>query len=462
MARTLSWEKSKAKSGSGGVSPARERAYAILLAVEQERGHSDDLLRADAVSAMSQADRNLCTALVMGTLRWQIRLDAKIAPLLKRPKGGLDPEVRVALRLGAFQLLLMDRIPAHAAIGESVELAKQAGHRFASGMVNAVLRKLATESATAVQEDAATDLEAETAHPGWMLERWIRFYGLERARAIWLHGQRQPMTALRLGVGAVESELVLAGVRTEPGELLAGARIAASGDVTATAAFREGRVRIQEEGSQLIAELAGSGQRILDCCAAPGGKTLVLAGRNPEAAIVACEIDAGRLEAMRRRLATLPEALRIELRLVDATALTDEAYDLVLADVPCSGTGTLGRNPEIRHRLAEADLKRHHERQVAILSAALRAGTGRVVYSTCSLEPEENGDVVVEVLVANPDWRQVSLEGRVRELAADGRLTERGTKMLLDSIGADGSLQLLPGQAPGDGYFVALLSKKDS
>ncbi len=185
----------------------------------------------------------------------------------------------------------------------------------------------------------------------------------------------------------------------------------------ATAAVREGRARVQDEGSQLIAELAAcagenldrKAKSILDACAAPGGKTLILAERNPEARIVACESSPQRLAALRKRLAAY--AGRVECRLADATALQEEsAFDLVLADVPCSGTGTLGRNPEIRHRLRLEDLPRQAERQRAILRAALRAVRrgGRVVYSTCSLEPEENEQVVAAVLAENGNARQVS------------------------------------------------------
>ena len=145
------------------ISPARKAAFQILIDVERGQSHSDDLLRGKAVNALSAPDRNLATALVLGVLRWQIRLDHQIQALLKRPNAKLDPEVRIALRLGAFQLLHMDRIPARAAIDESVELAKQAGHRFASGMVNAVLRKLAT---THIQRSLGGDCRGTGARPG--------------------------------------------------------------------------------------------------------------------------------------------------------------------------------------------------------------------------------------------------------------------------------------------------------
>jgi 16S rRNA (cytosine967-C5)-methyltransferase len=232
----------------------------------------------------------------------------------------------IALRLGAFQLLHMDRIPARAAIDESVELAKQAGHRFASGMVNAVLRKLAKSPVQEAQEMAA--------HPAWMVERWISFYGLEATRAICRHGQSQPALTLRLAAPEVENELIAAGISLEAGELLTAARSVVSGDVSATPAFGAGRVRFQDEGSQLVAELAASNsrrdkKRILDACAAPGGKTLILAERHHQAHIVALEVSAPRLAQLQTRLAPLGE--RVECRLADATLLQDDgAYDLVL------------------------------------------------------------------------------------------------------------------------------------
>src|ERR1035437_2289594 len=162
------------------VSPSRKAAFQILMAVERGTSHSDDLLRAKAVNALSPADRNLATALVLGVLRWQIYLDHQIHLLLKRPNAKLDPEILIALRLGAFQLLHLDRIPARAAIDESVELAKQAGHRFSSEMVNAVLRNLGDGAPVAdFSEESPADVAMVQAHPEWMVVRWADFYGLE-------------------------------------------------------------------------------------------------------------------------------------------------------------------------------------------------------------------------------------------------------------------------------------------
>ena len=492
------------------VSPARKAAFAVLLAVERGKAHSDDLLRSKAIDSLSLANRHLATTLVLGVLRWQIRLDEELKLLTKKPGAKLDPEVSIALRMGAFQLQFLDRVPAHAAIDESVELTKRSGHRFASGLVNAVLRKFAAadsnvvgsalkgqdttsheeapskesfvsghdfsraesaakfEWALAPEGASATEIAQAYAHPAWMVERWTHFYGLDATRAICRHGQAQPPRIVRPADAAVEAELIEAGVRLEPGAILTAARAVVLGDVTATAAYREGRVRVQDEGSQLIAELAACApedssrkiESILDACAAPGGKTLILAERNPQARILACESSQRRLAELTARLAAY--AGRVECRLADATVLKDEsAFDLVLADVPCSGTGTLGRNPEIRHRLRAEDLPRHAERQRELLRAALRSvrSGGRVVYSTCSLEPEENEKVVSAVLAENRGVRQISLAAHIETPRKSGILTAAGAERLRVCLTPEGALRLLPGALPTDGFFVALIEK---
>lgn len=451
------------------ASPARKAAFEILLAVARGKAHSDDLLRSKSIDALSPADRHLATTLVLGVLRWQIRLDEQLKLLIKKPEAKLDAEVSIALRMGAFQLQFLDRVPAHAAIDQSVQLTRQSGHRFASGLVNAVLRKLAVPGPVVeFPEEPTAEVALAQAHPAWLVERWARLYGMEASRAICRHGQAPPPRIVRLLSADVEAELIEAGLRFEPGAILAAARTVVSGDVTATAAYREGRVRLQDEGSQLIAELACSGnaldkdqEKILDACAAPGGKTLILAERNPRARILACESSPQRLAELSKRLAAY--AGRVECRLADVTALNQESgFDLVLADVPCSGTGTLGRNPEIRHRLRPEDLPRHAERQRAILSAALRSARpgGRVVYSTCSLEPEENEQVVAAVLAENQNARQISLASRIETLANAGILIAAGAERLRDCLRSEGALRLLPGALPTDGFFVALIEKK--
>jgi 16S rRNA (cytosine967-C5)-methyltransferase len=449
-------------SAVAAVAPARKAAFQILMAVERGHSHSDDLLRGRAVNALSPADRNLATALVLGVLRWQIRLDAEFRPLLKHPNARLDPEVLIAMRLGAFQLLHMDRIPARAAIDESVELVKQAGHRFASAMVNAVLRKLSGAPLRHSSEMSAAELAVSQAHPAWLVERWINHYGMESASEICHHGQTQPTQIIRVSSADLADELVAADIQLAPCELITAARRVISGDVASTTAFREGRTWFQDEGSQLVAEIGGQGTRILDCCAAPGGKTLILAERNPKAQIVACESSPPRHEQLRKRLTV--HAARIECRLIDVTKLAeDSTYDVVLADVPCSGTGTLGRNPEIRHRLRVEDLSRQAARQREILTAALRAiqPGGRVVYSTCSLEPEENEAVIAAVLDQNANVRRVSFASRFDALLNEGAVNAGAAERLHRCITRDGDVRLLPGDFNTDGFFISTLERID-
>jgi 16S rRNA (cytosine967-C5)-methyltransferase len=417
-------------------------AFRVLLAMERSRNaHCDDLLRAPAIESLSQADRNLTTALVMGVLRWQIALDTILAGYLKT-KSALDDAVAIALRLGAWQLLGMDRIPAHAALSESVELSKASGHTHASGLVNAVLRRVA-EGVSSIA------LDPVGAHPAWMMKRWTRQFSAGAAAAIAAYNQEMPAVAVRLGSPAAEES-------TSPGALLTRARrLSGSNGVPENA-------RIQDEGSQLVAELAGRGGRILDCCAAPGGKTVILAENNPQAEITAVDISEARLHAMRRSFARDPLTARIQCVLADATDLHfRDGFDLILCDAPCSGTGTLARNPEIKLRLVATELARQQERQIAILRSAYRvlAPGGRLVYSTCSLEPEENATVVQAVLASERSARLMDMGERLEAMLAEGSLLPQGAQRLRETALRDGCLQTLPGVLPCDGFFAAILTR---
>lgn len=434
------------------IARARAAAFEILLKIATTDAHSDELLRGREVDALSAQDRALATTLVMGTLRWQLVLDARIRALLARPGARLAPAVETALRLGAYQLLHLDRIPAHAAIGESVELAKRAGETHAAGMVNAVLRKIAQ----APKEKASS----EAAHPRWMTERWARFYGQKTARAICAFDQEPAGICVRLAHPDAEQALAEEGVTLEPGEFLTAARRVVSGDATRSEAFRRGWVRIQDEGSQLVAELAGHGSRILDTCAAPGGKTAVLAERNPGAAITAMDASRRRLDAMRRNF---PESA-IEFAVQDAAEMKlQRRYDLILCDVPCTGTGTMGRNPEIRFRVTEKEVARQHKRQAAILARALEGLTpgGRLLYSTCSMEPEENEDVVAEVLGRNESTELVRVDMEIARLEREGVVHAAGAAKLRESAVRGGFLRTIPGVHGCDGFFAAVIVRSE-
>jgi 16S rRNA (cytosine967-C5)-methyltransferase len=437
------------------IARARAAAFDILLKISTTDAHSDELLRSREVDALSAQDRGLATTLVLGTLRWQLRLDARIRPLLARPGAKLAPAVETALRLGAFQLLYLDRIPAHAAIGESVELAKTAGEKYAAGLVNAVLRKIASLPRVQLADESIADAYA---HPAWMVERWVRAYGADAARAVCAFDQEPSGICLRLIHPEAEASLADEGVELAAGEFLTAARRVVRGDVIRSTTFRHGWVRIQDEGSQLVAELGGHGERILDACAAPGGKTAILAERNPTAQILACDVSARRLEAMRRMLAPLGERVRFQQRDA-ATAEPAAEFDLILCDVPCTGTGTIGRNPEIRFRVNLEEIARQRARQVRILSAAMDGlvSGGRLLYSTCSLEPEENESVVEKVLDRQRGVRAASLIDEVQRLSVEGAIHRDGLLRLTDGAIQDGVLRTLPGIVLCDGFFAALL-----
>jgi 16S rRNA (cytosine967-C5)-methyltransferase len=446
------------------ITPARAAAFDILVKIQRNQGHCDELLRTRQVEVLPPVDRNLCTNLVMGTLRWQSALDEQINASLKRPDSRLSDEVRIALRLGAFQLLHLDRIPPHAAISESVELAKRAENKFAAGMVNAVLRKVATGGTRSRHDSSTVERIAQsTAHQAWLVERWAAEYGLETAASICDFDQEQPPLYVRIDSIEVEEDLKRAGIELAPASYLTKARRIVKGDVTATVPYRKGLVRIQDEGSQLVAELAGQGTRILDCCAAPGGKTAILAEGNPSAEIVACDVSMRRLEQMKGLLRALPEETHVRFQVADAAKMEfRDEFDLVLCDVPCSGTGTIARNPEIRHRLKPDDFVRHHERQVAILTSAmsaLRRG-GRILYSTCSLEQEENERVIEECLQLSPGYRPLPLEDQLSKIVERGGCTAKAASALRLSGFRNGFFRTLPGVHSCDGFFAAMLVRE--
>jgi len=438
------------------IAPARAAAFEILLKVATTTAHSDDQLRSREVDALSAQDRALTTTLVLGTLRWQLKLDQRVRPLLARPAARLDPAVKVALRLGAYQILYLDRIPAHAAICESVELTKQAGETFAAGMVNAVLRKL-HGLPRADSEDEST--AEQFAHPRWIVDRWARFYSDEIAREICAFDQEPAAICLRLVHPDAEKALVDGGVELQPGDFLTAARRVVRGDVVRSEAFLRGWLRIQDEGSQLVAELAGHGARILDTCAAPGGKTAILAERNPEATITALDISQRRLDEMRRNFA----GDRVRFAVQDATTMRlQPEYDLVLCDVPCTGTGTIVRNPEIRFRVNEEEIARQRRRQVEILSRALHglAPGGRLLYSTCSLEPEENEAVVFECCQQAREFQMVPWDEGVARIEREGVIHSQGAERLRESALREGFLRTIPGIHACDGFFAALIVRK--
>jgi 16S rRNA (cytosine967-C5)-methyltransferase len=498
------------------VSQARSAAFEILLRVEREGSYASELLHSDRFTKLTSRDHGLTTQLVMGVLRWRSLLDQRIAAASSQRIDRLDGEVLTALRLGAYQLQFLSRVPVRAAIFESVELVKGARKRSAASFVNAVLRTIAKAGAQDVipkigESADSHALARNAAHPPWLVERWAARYGLDTARLICAYDQTVPDTAIHIyddqsqadltNNGKTEAELAVAGVQLSRGRLLSGARRVIAGDVTKTLPFREGRLMIQDEASQLVALLAGREQiaeldpangdgsnrefasgdgasidganidsasidsanmerteadrAILDCCAAPGGKTALLAWRNPRIKVFATELHAHRA----RLLKNLSRSPNIHIIAADARMLPfSRAFDRILADVPCSGTGTLARNPEIKWRFKIEDLKDLQSRQVGILKSALDRLSigGRLVYSTCSLEPEENETVVETVLDSASKFVVVDFRRELEGLRQSGDLLPGCD---VSSLLAGPYLRTIPGVHSSDGFFATLIER---
>jgi 16S rRNA (cytosine967-C5)-methyltransferase len=466
------------------VSSARAAAFDILLRVQREGSYASELLHSTTYNHLSKSDHALTTELVMGVLRWRSRLDDEVATASSQPLSRLDLEILTSLRLALYQLRWLDRIPQHAALHESVELVKRARKRSAVAFVNAVLRKLSVapkNTSLAVNRDSTPeDLAAKLAHPSWLVERWIKQYGFSAAQAICEHDQSVPPTVIRLRTPDAEAELRQMGVSLADGALLSTARRVTSGDVARTETFRNCQVAIQDEASQLVAALvgrassiptpshwassenrSGNGLRILDCCAAPGGKTLAIADRSEAASVTAVELHPHRARLLRKLIASGRagrSSAPMQIIAADARFLpTSSLFDRVLADVPCSGTGTLARNPEIKWRLASNDLTDLRKRQSAILRSAMHrvAPRGRLIYSTCSLETEENEDVIEDALAADNSFQLVDCLGDLVQLKAEGELSWTH----LASLTRGPYLRTIPGIHPCDGFFAAILEK---
>ena len=417
------------------VSPARQAAFKILNRLEGRRRFAVELLQSEPVERLEARDRNLTQELVLGVTRRRNQLDFLIEKLSRRPVSKLDREVLTALRLGAYQICRLTKVPKSAAVNESVELVKSAKKHSAAGLVNAVLRKITPESLDPlVSELSGSEAESlRLAHPGWLLERWKRNLGPEKAAAWVARNNLPPPVTLRATASApsrleISDSLAAEGVETSPCRFSPIGLQVKSGNVTGTAAYREGRVVIQDEASQLVAFLAApqEGDSVLDLCAAPGMKANHLAELMKSGLLVACDRSFARLQTARRLLQErtfmgeqgrameenfLPQPLWV---CCDGTETLPflEKFDLILVDAPCSGTGTIRRNPEIKWRLEEKELMSRYARlQRSLLENAvqyLKPG-GKLVYATCSLEPEENEEVVRAALDARSD---LTLESR--------------------------------------------------
>jgi len=453
------------------VAPARRTAYEVLRRVEAEGAYAGELLHARLLDDIKPRDAALATELTFGVLRQRRLLDFILEPLLKKPVERLDLPVALALRLGLYQLRFLRGVPARAAVNESVEMVKAARKGSAGALVNAVLRRAAEQARQPIERMVPARLpRAERlgilhSHPTWMAEQWLARFGEEGAIALMQANNRAPRLSCIVNDPArrdeVLAELTAAGLRIEPGRLLRNAFAVSGGSVARTEAYRSGRISIQDEASQAVPLLLDTqpGERVLDLCAAPGGKTATLARAvGGEGFVVAADRHAHRLRAMREQFE------RLKLARVDAVELDAQKplpfcahFDRILVDAPCSGTGTLARHPEIRWRLRPEQLGELHSLQVALLTNAIAqlAPAGRLVYSTCSLEPEENEEVAAEVLRTTPGAHQLSASEAASAIAPH-LVPDPKTSRLFD---ASGNFRTWPPDCATDGFFATLLTK---
>ena len=454
------------------ISPARRIAFEVLCRVASEGAYASELLNTRLTARISRADSALATELTLGVLRWQRLLDVLLGRNLDRAMGRLDPEVLIALRLGLYQLRYLERIPAHAAVGESVELVKRARKYSAAGLVNAVLRRAGPEakiSGKKLQEllppetPLAERYGVLNSHPTWVVERWIARFGKDRALML-LEANNRPahLSCAMLSadqVSVVEESLRADGFDVLPGRWLRTALIlSGGGNIAASQAFRQGQITVQDEGSQMVAHLVGAqpGQHALDVCSAPGGKTLILSRAvGPDGNVLAGDVHEHRLRSVREQVERTHTS-NVEMMSLDATRpLPFEApFARILVDAPCSGTGTLARNPEIRWRLKPEDLAAAHVQQAGMLRNALDllAPGGRLVYATCSLEPEENEEVVRETLASHP---QIRLAGGEEALLPHLRPGVPATAL----FDREGFFRTFPPESGTDGFFAAVLKR---
>jgi 16S rRNA (cytosine967-C5)-methyltransferase len=406
------------------IAPARRAAVdalALIDAGELDLGAAVARIR---TTLGDERDRGLLLELVTGTLRMQAALDYQLAARVSRPLARLDAAVLRILRLSAFQLVYLSRLPASAIINDAVELTRRSGKSSAAGLANAVLRALSRDRERLTwppREDLIEHLSIVHSHPRWLVERWVARYGADAAEA-WLRFNNQP-APMCLAVNrtitsrdALAAELAEAGVVTRPTARAAHGLEVVDGRALNTPAFAEGRFVVQDEASQLIGELAdvAAGDTVLDLCASPGGKTLALAAAvGPAGTVVAMDVRPNRVRLLTRTLERcgITNATVVHGPADEPLPFSNGQFALALIDAPCSGLGTVRRDPDIRWRRVPEDLDRFAATQRDLLrrTADLVRPGGTLVYSTCSSEPEENEAVVEAFLATHGGFETVRL-----------------------------------------------------
>jgi 16S rRNA (cytosine967-C5)-methyltransferase len=441
--------------------PTRRAALDILVRVERDRAFADVLL-GHRIGAFAADDRRLLTQLVLGTIAWRGRLDFELARVSSRKLNLLAPEILALLRLGLYQLRILTRVPAHAAVDTAVALAHEIGAgEGAARFVNAVLRN-AIRNPVKLPERAANEAEffaVTYSHPRWMVERFIEWFGADAAQSLMAANNEAAPNALRLNLNRGGAEALIARIQGDGMEIAGRGRlpetvILAGAAMLESASYRAGIFHMQSEASQMAVRLLApeSGATVVDCAAAPGGKTTHIAELiGATGRVIALDLNHGGIKSARAVAARLGHRNILFARADTARALPmrREAADYVLLDAPCTGLGTMREHPEIRWRLGPGDFKRMGGLQAVMLeqAAALVRRGGAMVYAVCSLAPEEGVEVVRGFLARNREF-EIDRNPPCREL-------------LGDAIDADGFMRTRPDRGGLDGFFAVRLCRRE-
>ena len=443
----------------------REAAVRVLLELDAHSATLGTAIERERGSLTDPRDRALLIELAAGTLRWRARLDALLTACARRPAAAIDPPVRELLRISAYQLEYLTRVPPHAVVHEAVETARRLGRPRAAGFVNAVLRGWLRRRATlrlpprpsddGSREEWIAYLSTSLSHPAWLVGRWLDRVGPDATRRWCEYDNQTPLLAARPSVpdaGArLADTLAARGVTVEPLRYVTDGWQLPAGVLGDLPAEVRHELYLQDEASQVLAHAVGArpGETVLDLCASPGGKSLVLAAdMDARGRLVSCDARPGRV----RLLATTLRHAGLPARVVQLDAARPlpfgPIFDRVLVDAPCSGLGVLARDPDLKWRRREDDLGPLAAQQAAILQSAaavVRPG-GTLVYATCSSEPEETDAVIESFLARSPFDR-----GRPPAPAAVPRLAELLTPA--------GTLRTWPFAHGLDAFFAAFLQR---
>ncbi|OLO40842.1 16S rRNA (cytosine(967)-C(5))-methyltransferase [Alkalihalophilus pseudofirmus] len=443
----------------------REVALDVLLQIEKNQAYSNLLLNQTVQkSNLDPRDVGLLTEIVYGTVQRRDTLDFYLEPFIKKGKKKLEDWVLVLLRLSLYQMVYLDRVPDRAIVHEAVTIAKRRGHQGISGMVNGVLRNIRRQELRSFDEikDETSRLAISTSHPLWLVKRLIKQYGTEVAEQICLTNLQPPQVTVRVNQTKVTVDEAMEllqgeGVDVERGHLSDDALIIKKGNVTHTNAFQNGIFTIQDESSMLVARALGlkDGMNVLDCCAAPGGKSTHLAERmNDNGRVVALDLHEHKVKLIDQLSNRLDlksvQGMAMDARLA-SSHFENESFDAILVDAPCSGLGVIRRKPDIKWTKNAKDIEAIQKIQKEILTAVvplLKQG-GRLVYSTCTIDNSENEEMIQWFL------------DHFNEFTMDPSLNDRLPDHVSINVEMnEGSLTILPHHFQTDGFFITSMIKR--